>query len=52
MKREHAARITVIMVKAVEARFITQDEASMLIKQLAADQMPKVKKSVSPKKGT
>ena len=52
MKREHAERLAVILGKSVAERYITQDEASMLIKALVADQMPKKKKSVSPKKGT
>jgi len=52
MKKEHADRIAVILGKSVQERYITQDEASMLTKALAADQVPKSRKRMSPKKGT
>jgi len=52
VKAEHIARLEVILNKSVQERYITQDEASMLVKALVADHVPKRKKPVSPKKGT
>jgi len=52
VKREHAERLAVILGKSVAERYITQEEASMLLKALVADSVPKRKKELSPKKGT
>ena len=52
MKQEHVDRIAVILGKATVHRWITQEEALMLCKQLVDRVQSKRAKVVSPKKVT
>jgi len=52
MKQADVDRIAVILGKATTCRWITQEEALMLCKQLVEEVKPKKAKAVSPKKVT